>query len=229
MVIAATLLSARQLEESTKGKHESTLLKAWEPFSMGFKLLWWETVALPADVDAVDERQFRDQMKEIASESLSLLKDAIYDELYAPLFSLEVYGHIIGMFELNNLEIVVASPVEDYFLYIDELPQARKEEVEQVTKPFLDALGDDYAAYCQGSGFYALQSCMNHSCRPNAKAFKRDEDRDGHAVLLATRAIKRGEEITISYIDEDASLEERQALLADYAFVCRCSRCLEES
>lgn len=29
---------------------------------------WWETVALPADVDAVDERQFRDQMKEIASE-----------------------------------------------------------------------------------------------------------------------------------------------------------------
>jgi len=38
-VIAATLLRARQLEESTKGKHESTLLKAWEPFSMGFKLL----------------------------------------------------------------------------------------------------------------------------------------------------------------------------------------------
>lgn len=38
-VIAATLLRARQIEESTKGKHESTLLKAWEPFSMGFKLL----------------------------------------------------------------------------------------------------------------------------------------------------------------------------------------------
>lgn len=36
-------------------------------------------------------------------------------------------------------------------------------------------------------------------------------------------------QVTISYIDEDASLEERRAALADYAFVCRCSRCLEES
>lgn len=36
-------------------------------------------------------------------------------------------------------------------------------------------------------------------------------------------------QVTISYIDEDASLEERRAALADYAFLCRCSRCLEES
>ncbi|KAG0566079.1 hypothetical protein KC19_7G037000 [Ceratodon purpureus] len=228
-VIAATMLRARKLESIIKGKHESALSRAWEPFAMGFKLLWWETVALPSDVDPADERQFRDQMKEIAAQSLNLLKSAIYEDNYAPLLSLEVYGHIIGMFELNNLEIVVASPVEDYFLYIDDLPPAAKVEAEVYTKPFLDALGDDYAAYCQGSGFYTLQSCMNHSCRPNAKAFKRDEDRDGHAVLLATRPIKRGEEVTISYIDEDASIEERRAALADYAFVCRCSRCLEES
>lgn len=126
-------------------------------------------------------------------------------------------------------DLVVASPVEDYFLYIDDLPPAAKAEAEAYTKPFLEALGDDYAAYCEGSAFYTLQSCMNHSCRPNARAFKRDEDRDGHAVLLALRPIKKGEEVTISYIDEDASLEERRAALADYAFLCRCSRCLEES
>jgi hypothetical protein len=41
-------------------------------------------------------------------------------------FSLEIYGNIIGMFELNNLDLVVASPVEDYFLYIDDLPDAEK-------------------------------------------------------------------------------------------------------
>lgn len=26
-----------------------------------------------------------------------------------------------------------------------------------------------------GTAFFPLQSCMNHSCRPNAKAFKREE------------------------------------------------------
>jgi hypothetical protein len=26
-----------------------------------------------------------------------------------------------------------------------------------------------------GSAFFALQSCINHSCTPNAKAFKRDQ------------------------------------------------------
>ncbi|RWW34895.1 hypothetical protein GW17_00000311 [Ensete ventricosum] len=59
------------------------------------------------------------------------------------------------------------------------------------------------------TGFYPLQSCMNHSCCPNAKAFK-------------------GDEITISYIDEDLPYDERQALLADYGFRCMCQRCLEE-
>jgi hypothetical protein len=72
-------------------------------------------------------------------------------------------------------EIVVASPVEDYFLYIDDLPPEAKAQAGLVTKVYLDALGDDYAAYCQGSAFFALQSCINHSCTPNTKAFKRDQ------------------------------------------------------
>lgn len=145
-------------------------------------------------------------------------------------FSLEIYGHIIGMFELNNLYVsvcnpsisffhymctfsrplnsiskywvqflsakfclysqvmeklisnlcicfsglVVASPVEDYFLYIDELPSPYKvgmhvfytfviliasldvyvyhwqEKAEEITRPLLDALGDSYSICCQG-------------------------------------------------------------------------------
>ncbi|CAM6078619.1 unnamed protein product [Sphagnum tenellum] len=237
-VVAATILRAWKLENeksgtvaisSSRGISEATMLKAWEPFAMGYKQLWWQTVALPADVEPSNEQEFRNQMKEIAAHSLSLLKQAIYKETFSPLFTLDVYGHIIGMFELNNLEIVVASPVEDYFLYINDLPPEAKAQAGLVTKVYLDALGDDYAAYCQGSAFFALQSCINHSCTPNAKAFKRDQDNDGQAVLLATRHIRRGEEITISYIDEDSSLEERKAALADYGFTCRCLRCLQES
>ncbi|KAL6287404.1 hypothetical protein ACE6H2_011794 [Prunus campanulata] len=208
--------------------YPSLLLEAWKPMSVGHKRRWWDCIALPFDVESSDEVAFRMQIRELAFTSLQLLKAAIFDEECKLLFSLDIYGHIIGMFELNNLDLVVASPVEDYFLYIDDLPYPEKKEAEEITRPFLDALGDDYAVCCQGTAFYPLQSCMNHSCSPNAKAFKREEDRDGQATIIALKPISKGEEVTISYVDEDLPFEERQALLADYGFKCRCPKCLEE-
>ncbi|KAL8131245.1 histone-lysine N-methyltransferase ATXR2 [Apium graveolens] len=204
------------------------LLEAWKPISMGYKRSWWDCMALPDDVDSCDEAAFRMQIRQLAFTSLELLKEAIFDKECELLFSLEIYGNLIGMFELNNLDLVVASPVEDYFLYVNELPESEKKKAEQVTKPFLNALGDDYSVCCQGTAFFPLQSCMNHSCLPNAKAFKREQDRDGQATIIALRPIHKGEEITISYIDEDLPLEERQASLADYGFSCRCPKCSEE-
>ncbi|XP_047939856.1 histone-lysine N-methyltransferase ATXR2 [Salvia hispanica] len=242
-VISSTILRYRKLKaarvEQQPGKlivsdpHDTCifplLLEAWKPVSMGFKRRWWDCIALPDDVDSCDEADFRMQIKDLAFESLQLLKEAIYDEECALLFSLDIYGHIIGMFELNNLDLVVASPVEDYFLYIDDLPPSQKKEAEKTTKSFLDALGEDYSVSCEGTAFFPLQSCMNHSCIPNAKAFKREEDRDGQATILALRPISKDEEITISYIDEDLPYEERQLLLADYGFTCKCPRCVEEA
>lgn len=78
-------------------------------------------------------------------------------------------------------DLVVASPVEDYFLYIDDLPYPEKvrihiflltfcqaecsnvifpcyswqKEAEEITRPFLDALGDDYSVCCQGMMFFS--------------------------------------------------------------------------
>ncbi|XP_054815392.1 histone-lysine N-methyltransferase ATXR2-like isoform X2 [Prosopis cineraria] len=189
---------------------------------------WWDCVALPDDINSYDEVAFRMQIRDLAFESLQLLKKAIFDRECEPLFSLEIYGHIIGMFEQNNLDLVVASPVEDYFLYIDNLTYPEKEKAEEITQPILDALGEDYSICCQGTAFFPLQSCMNHSCCPNAKAFKREEDRDGQATIIALTSIRKGEEITISYVDEDLPFEERQASLADYGFRCRCPKCIEE-
>ncbi|KAI4322559.1 hypothetical protein L6164_022240 [Bauhinia variegata] len=206
----------------------SLLMEAWRPISMGHKRRWWDCIALPDDIDSSDEAAFRSQIRDLAFKSLQLLKTAIFDKELEPLFSLEIYGNIIGMFELNNLDLVVASPVEDYFLFIDDLAHPEKEEAEKITKPILDALGEDYSVCCQGTAFFPLQSCMNHSCSPNAKAFKRDEDRDGQATIIALRSICKGEEITISYIDEELPYEERQASLADYGFRCRCPKCIEE-
>ena len=43
------------------------------------------------------------ELRGLAEESLALLKEFLYDERFPALFDLEVYGSIIGMFELNNL------------------------------------------------------------------------------------------------------------------------------
>ncbi len=43
------------------------------------------------------------ELRDLASDSLRLLKAAIYDARFPALFDLDVYGSIIGMFELNNL------------------------------------------------------------------------------------------------------------------------------
>ncbi|GFZ05535.1 histone-lysine N-methyltransferase ATXR2 [Actinidia rufa] len=161
-------LKAANLEEQGKSTTDncdlSILLEAWKPVSMGYKRRWWECIALPDDVDCRDEATFRLQIKDLAYTSLQLLKEAICDK---ELFSPEIYGHIIGMFELNNLDLVVASPVEDYFLYIDDLPHTEKKEAERITRPVLDALGEDYSVCCQDSkldgnlGYKALRLCCN--------------------------------------------------------------------
>ncbi|OWM78579.1 hypothetical protein CDL15_Pgr002746 [Punica granatum] len=136
-------------------------------------------------------------------------------------------GHKKRWWECVALPEDVASSDEAAFrMQIKDL--AFTEEAEKVTRPILDALRDEYAVICEGSAFFPLQSCMNHSCRPNAKAFKRDEDRDGRATIIAQIPIRCGDEVTISYIDEDLTFEERQAALADYGFICRCSKCQEE-
>jgi SET domain-containing protein len=74
----------------------------------------------------------------------------------------------------------------------------------------------------QGTGFFALQSCANHSCRPNAAPLLQP---DGSMQLVALRQLEAGEEVTISYIDEEEPLALRQAHLADYGFACTCSLC----
>ena len=59
---------------------------------------------------AKDLRCICAELKDLASDSLNLLKAAIYDERFPVLFDLDVYGSIVGMFELNNLGVSDHSP-----------------------------------------------------------------------------------------------------------------------
>ena len=68
--------------------------------------------------------------------------------------------------------ITVASPVEYYFLYIEDLEEPERSVAKAATEPLLDALGAAYATPADGTAFYRLQSCANHSCAPNAHTLK---------------------------------------------------------
>eukprot|EP00850_Spirogloea_muscicola_P020828 SM000228S07368 [mRNA] locus=s228:1835:3957:+ [translate_table: standard] len=199
-VLAGVLLQARafQSEAAAAGvpmEPAVALLRAWRPYRMAHKATWWEAMALPADVNPEKELEFRATVRGLASGSLDLLRAAISGGSFTPLFSLQVYAHIIGMLELNNLAVVVPSPVEDYFLSMESLPPPEKAAARTALAPLLDVLGDDFGEPCEGmttfcclsvarqlllrgrTAFYVLQSCANHSCVPNAHAFKRVEVR----------------------------------------------------
>jgi hypothetical protein len=78
------------------GSTEEALLRAWEPFSMGWKGVWWESMACPPEmVDAPgEEAAFRTSIKELCEGSLQLLRAAFGREAdaFGPLFSLEASG-----------------------------------------------------------------------------------------------------------------------------------------
>jgi hypothetical protein len=152
------------------------------------------------------------------------------------MFHLDVFEHLIGMFELNNLDVVVESPVEQYFLAIDDLADdneqasAVKSAAMEVTQPLLDALDVGYATCLDGTGFFRFVACINHSCDPSLASTKGEADVDGAAVLVATRAISAGEELFVSYIDahRGTTAAQRRQELKDYGFICDCARCKKE-
>lgn len=79
------------------------------------------------------------------------------------------------------------------------------------------------------SALYHLTSLMNHDCEPNAAIIIDHAELGNKAAIIAERDIKQGEDITISYIDQQSIVQERQALLETiYGFTCRCARCRRE-
>lgn len=225
--------------QSTSGKatiDPKECVEDWArtPYAIIANALWWDCVATPEEY-ADDERgelEFRQTLQTLASDSLELLRHAWSDAAMAfpTFFELETYARLVGAFELNNLELVVEAPVENYFLAIDDAAESQEKcEAMKITQPLLDALDKDYDIPCLGTALYSVQSGMNHDCDPNAEPRKDENDITGACVIVARRDIAAGEEITISYIaHESMSRDERQDALADYGFVCRCRRCEDE-
>lgn len=78
---------------------------------------------------------------------------------------------------------------------------------------------------CEQAALFDVASKATHSCDPNCG----HTTVKGQMLYYAVREIRRGERITISYIDYIWSTcreDRRRLLLQDKRFFCRCSRCM---
>ncbi len=77
-----------------------------------------------------------------------------------------------------------------------------------------------------GSALYLVPSLFNHDCEPSVDIAFTD---GAQAAFRASRDLAAGEQLTVSYIDASAPVQERQGQLEfSYGFTCSCARCLEE-
>ncbi|OTA80955.1 hypothetical protein M434DRAFT_380657 [Hypoxylon sp. CO27-5] len=72
-------------------------------------------------------------------------------------------------------------------------------------------------------GIYLKASRFNHSCDPNVTYSAMQIP--GYWAATATRNIKKGTELCITYIPLFPSREKRQRRLRGWGFTCRCTRC----
>lgn len=80
--------------------------------------------------------------------------------------------------------------------------------------------------HAEGTALFSITCCMNHSCRPNAGVSYLGGD--VCATVVALRDTAAGEELCISYINEEEPEPVRAAALRHYGFVCNCVRCVDE-
>ena len=69
---------------------------------------------------------------------------------------------------------------------------------------------------------YPSMAIFSHSCSPNTQALHRP---DYGLVLTATRTIRAGEEITVTYTELWGSAVTRRQDINNWFFQCSCWRC----
>ncbi|KAL8161495.1 hypothetical protein V2J09_012984 [Rumex salicifolius] len=72
-----------------------------------------------------------------------------------------------------------------------------------------------------GVGLWLLPSFINHSCNPNSRRLHIGD----YIVILASRNVKSGEEITFPYFDILSPPSKRVEMSKPWGFQCHCKRC----
>lgn len=220
-------------EESAARLRAAALLSAWAPWRQGVKEPWWETARTADAATGLTQDEFKVVVRKAAETSLALLVAALPGaaEDFPALFTLDVWASILGMLDLNCMGIRVGSPVKMYLDAVLQLPPTDpgREEAWGVASQLCQLLPGVMDSFCDGTGFFSLQSVINHDCNPNVMSGKHADDEDNKIAIRALRDIQSGEELSLSYIERSMPVAERQAALqATYKFKCTCTRCVQE-
>lgn len=191
------------------------------------RIPWWELSDEGVAKSAVEVREARAE----AATSRELLLEVLASSSArdaARWLTLEAWGGLLGAARRNALCVQLAHPLRDFVpalaqwhAYTATPKQAR------AVAPLLEALPEPLPEPLW-TAIYPTISCFNHSCRPNTEVRFLHDDHRGTAV--ATRRIARGEEVCISYIDDNerSRVDERRDSLRDYGFECDCEKCMAE-
>lgn len=130
---------------------------------------------------------------------------------------------------LRNTQTIL--PISDFHQFLENLPKDKQKKIFGNLN-FIDFIQEKHIFFKKlnpigGSGLFRIANCMNHSCIPNciiSSCFN-----DSRIKIIAIKKIKKGEELTFSYIDENQTFENRQQqLLKYYYFHCLCEKCIKK-
>lgn len=170
-------------------------------------------------------------LNDTLSTSFTFLQRALIekDRRFASLVSeFELFDRVLGIFERNNVDVATreVNPLRSMTHAKEEISRFMTDiwDEEEMGGTFEEGIEVGDFPEFHGTGLYPTISRLNHSCDFTARL-----DFDGRqGFCVATRDIKEGEQIFISYLGKrtmEIPTAERRAMLEDYGFVCTCSRC----
>ena len=131
----------------------------------------------------------------------------------------ETYARLLGKLQLNGFEITAAEAEA-------EAGASGREDGDEEKTSSGKKQRETVLREPVGLGVFPSASRFNHSCEPNcAQSF----DAFACVVVETTRAVVKGEELTIPYVDVALDAAARnQRLERNFAFQCACARCRRE-
>ena len=227
LLMLVAMMYARAAADVTRGVDISTALR---PFSSFQSAEWWQ-VANGSGSDESDGELVRD-LKQLTQTAVHLLQQTGIAKVaaVAEFLTVPVYSRLAGVVELNCLAVSLRSPLSDYLLAVEAAGQSISPQQKEALQVLLDAIPQEEPdPPLKGFGLYALQGSMNHSCAPALSLREQACDISATITLIANTAIAAGAELTVNYLEEGLSLQERRLALRDYGFVCCCSLCASGS
>eukprot|EP01064_Diplonema_japonicum_P031740 TRINITY_DN5769_c0_g4_i1.p1 TRINITY_DN5769_c0_g4~~TRINITY_DN5769_c0_g4_i1.p1 ORF type:complete len:416 (+),score=89.84 TRINITY_DN5769_c0_g4_i1:45-1250(+) len=207
----------------------SSVEEVFTPFSYLISCPWERfTFTYLLDKDQTpqgDSEEDRRTKEETLAKAMRLMRTIFQVGENDELLTEHRFTRILGAVLLNGQERVPNSPWACYQMWL----RTNGTRQEYKSMKSFSKNNPDLASSTKGQGVYRVCSCFNHSCEPNIQVMYSD-DNDETLVVHAIREIKKGDELCISYIDEDASYNTRQEQLRDhYLFTCICPKCTRES